>query len=262
MPGLFKISSPFSGLASIILQLRDKQIIWSLARPVLLILALALVDAHGEITRSLYVFYPSTTRPPIVAQKLTEMCPGLKVTVFGRYQDFKQRTESDNPDIIITKPRVLKDLASYTEKMRGIRKGAPVEPCVLISIDKPVLQDSIPHMRIGVVDFLGRTGTERFMADLLGAPLNLNRVTKIEDLLPMLTFNKAQAVFVGESAVPYFKKITLLNLVITRLPGCATGIAICATREQTDPDSIKNDLLTIEKNTSVLLEIDQWKPLY
>ena len=249
MPGLSKIRTPFYGIRSI-------------ARPLLLILALALLSAHGDNTRSLYVFYPSTTRPPIVAQKLSERCPGMKVTVFGRYQDFKQRTESDNPDIIITKPQVLPDLAPYNGKMRGIRKGAAEEPCVLISIDKPVQQDSIPLLRIGVVDFLGRTGTERFMADLLGAPLNLNRVTKIEDLLPMLTFNKAQAVFVGESAVPYFKKTTLLNLVITRLPGCATGIAICATREQTDPDSIKIDLLTIEKNTSTLLEIDQWIPLF
>jgi hypothetical protein len=228
----------------------------------LIALGIILQNADAENVRSLYVFYPSTTRPPVFAQKLTESCPGLNVTVFGRYQDFSQRTESDEPDIIITKPPVLKTLPPYVEKMRGIRKGSTEEPCVLLSIDVPVNQDSLSNIRLGVVDFLGRTGTEGFVADLLGAPMNLNRVTKIEDLLPMLTFNKAQAVFVGESIVPYFKKITLLNLVITRLPGCATGIAICATREQTDPGSIKNDLLTIEKNTSVLLEIDQWKPIY
>ncbi|MBN1129329.1 MAG: hypothetical protein JXA71_10100 [Chitinispirillaceae bacterium] len=211
---------------------------------------------------SLYVFYPSTMRPSIMAQKISGACPGIRVTVFGRYQDFKQRAESDNPDLIITKPPVLRELLRYSEIMRGVRQGEEKESCVLISIDKVIPYDSLPSIRIGVVDFLGRSGTERYMSDLLGRPLDLYRVIKIEDLLPMLTFSKAQAIFVGESTVPYFTKITYLNLVVTRLPGCKTGLAVCAVSDKREPAALENAVQVIKQNINKVLEIDKWKQLY
>jgi hypothetical protein len=213
--------------------------------------------AKDEI--KVYIFYPLTTSPMIIQHKIAETCVEIKPTVFGRYQDFKDRTETDRPDIIITKPQILQDVPGYSIRMNGLKKGSSEEQYVLLSIDKKIPPDSIPSITIGAVDFLGRSNTEKFVTGMLHCSVHLNRVTKIEDLLPMLSFNKSQAIFVNEGSLPYFKQATYLKLIVTKIPNCNAGIITCAVQSQNRHTPIDDGLNTIAKKTTVILEIDQWK---
>jgi hypothetical protein len=225
-----------------------------------MVLITGIASAATDSGGTLYIYYPSMTTPSVLQQKITDSFPGAGVMVFGRYQDFIKRTGTDRPAIIITKPQVLQDLPGYSARMSGIRKGSGEEPCVLLSIDNAINLDSISGMTIGAVDFLGRVGTEEFVSGLLHKPVHVCRVVKTEDLLPLLTFNKARAILTGEGTVADFKKMSQLRLVTTRIPGCSIGIAVCATRSQETPGSREAELRAIAKKTIKPLEIDQWKP--
>lgn len=229
-------------------------------KSVIAVMLVCLFAAIPVSAQTLYIFYPSTTRPSVVQQQISDSCGNdVKVTAFGRFPDFKEKTETDRPDFIITKPLVLEQIPGYSVRLKGLRNGRSEEPCVLLSIDKGVDLDSISGITIGAVDFLGRAGMEKYIAGRFRQPVRLNRVIKIEDLLPMLIFNKAQAVFTGEGNIKYFRKTTTLKLAVTEVPDCRSGIIVCASRSDKDDSSTGAVLDNISKKTKTLLEIDQWK---
>ena len=210
--------------------------------------------------QAIYVFYPSIKRPSVIQQEIGDACGDeAMVTVFGRFQDFDDKTRSDPPAIIITKPRVLQHLPGYSVRLEGLRNGRSEEPCVLLAIDKSVDLDSISGITIGAVDFLGREGMEKYVAGRLRQPVRLNRVIKTEDLLPMLIFNKAQAVLTGESDREYLQKATSLTLAVTEIPNCRSGIVVCAVRPEDTSRETAALLKDIFRKTKTVLGIDQWK---
>lgn len=221
---------------------------------------LAAVCAYAEDNSgALYVFYPSVMRPSVVQQKIVEACGDLKITVFGRFQDFKEKVEADRPGLIITKPEVLQYINNYRVQLAGFRDGRNEEPCLLLSIDRKVDLDSIPEMTIGAVDFLGKSGMEKYMAGLMNRQVRLNRVVKIEDLLPMLTFNKARAVLAGEGTLEYIRKTTSLKIAVTEIPSCNTGIIVCAVNADTKARTVQKTAEKIRRKTAGLFQIDEWK---
>ena len=51
---------------------------------------LALLGApHSAGKESLYIFLPTEVRPKVLQDKLSQACPNLKITAFGRIKDFK-----------------------------------------------------------------------------------------------------------------------------------------------------------------------------
>jgi hypothetical protein len=216
--------------------------------------------AAGENGRASYVFYPSTTRPSVIQQQLSDACGDeAAVTVFGRFQDFNEKVKSDLPDIVITKPEVLQRLSGYSVRLTGLRNGGSEEHCVLLSFDKGVNLDSVSGVTIGAVDLLGRAGTEKYVTRCFNRPVRVNRVIKIEDLLPMLIFKKAQAIFVGEGNIEYFRKATNLKLAVTEIPDCSSGIVVCAVRTDNASRATEALLKDLFRKTKTVLEIDQWK---
>ncbi|MGE5670831.1 MAG: hypothetical protein ACM31E_05260, partial [Fibrobacterota bacterium] len=205
--------------------------------------------------------FPSTMRPVVMQQKFIDFHGEVNVVVFGRYQDFKEKVLVSNPDIVIAKPQTFQELNGYTERLNGLRNGSFVEPWVFVSVNNGVELDSIPHMEIGTIDFLGRVNTERFVAGMLNLPVNLIRATKIEDLLTMLTFDKVDAIFVPEGVVDYMKKTSRLKLVVTAIPACTTGIVTCAVRRGKNEPAIEQFITRLLKIATPALEIDQWKPV-
>jgi hypothetical protein len=208
-----------------------------------------------------YIYFPSTMRPMVMQQKFIDLYGEENVAVFGRYQDFKEKVLVSKPDIVIAKPQTFQELTGYTERLTGVRNGSVVEPWVFVSVNKGVAMDSIPRMGIGTIDFLGRVNTERFVSGLLNLPVTLNRATKIEDLLTMLTFDKVDAIFISESVVDYMQKTSRLKLVVTTVPACTTGIVTCAIRNGKNEPAIEQFITRLSKIATPILEIDQWKPV-
>ena len=208
---------------------------------------------------TLYVFYPSVIRPAVLEDILEKICPNIEVSVFGRYQDFKAKVESDHPSGILTKPQMLSQLTGYSLKYSGVRKGKSEERYVFLSIDKSVDVSSLNQKTIGVVDFLGRKGMEDFVKEIIHGSPKITRVTKIEDLIPLLTFNMADAVLVNESTLAFIKKTSNLNFVTTEIPNATAGILMFANSKKTGTLDDDKCVVKLPENVLVNLGIEQWK---
>lgn len=210
--------------------------------------------------QKLYVFYPTVVRPHILQKKISLACSGLEVTVFGRFTDFKTKVKLDNPDAIITKPDVLKQFSGYKINLQGQKKGRQDEKYVLLSIGKKVDFSETGSVTIGAIDFLGRKEMENLLASLLISKPKVKRVTKVEDLLPLLSFNMVNAIFISENQENYFKTKSQLNFIITPLQNANIGIISLALKTGKEEGAeITNSINKLDKEINLLFEIEKWK---
>ncbi|MCP4220728.1 MAG: hypothetical protein GY765_39235 [bacterium] len=214
------------------------------------------VSLRGE---KLYVFYPNEIRPKIIRRQLSEACPGIEITVFGRYKDFKAKVIWDSPDAIITKTPLIKQLEGYNIRFNGIRDSKTNEHYVLLSIEKPIALPDLSTHYIGTVDFLGRKEMKGFVENILSRPAKIKRVTKLEDLLPLMTFKMAEGILITEKEVEYFEEISKLNFVRTKLKNIGTGIVALATHKGSKARVVMEALKKIPEKTNMLLGIQEWK---
>jgi hypothetical protein len=208
----------------------------------------------------LYVFYPTTVRPQVVQQNLSKACPAAEVIVFGRYNDFIAKIALDSPAVVITKTIVLEQMTDYGIKLNGLYKGVPDEPYVILSVNEKLDPAKITaETMIGMIDFLGRKEMTTFISGFFTTAPKLKRVTKIEDLLPLLTFNMAQGVLISEREVNYFKQTSNLNFVITSIVKPRVGIVALGVKNSGSSPDILKAIKGLDEETNAMLGVDQWK---
>jgi len=192
------------------------------------IVALSLVVCSmGE---ALYVYYPSTMKSNVVQQKIQESAAGVTVTVFGKYSDFAMKAAMDKPDAILLKAESNQVLPGYSVVQSAVRTGGQSEKYVLLSVDKPIAAASLNNtMTIGVVDYNSRPVMQSFVTATIGSSAKIKYVTKVEDLLPLLTFQMAQAVVIAESDLAFFKSKSTQNLVTSPLKSYG-NVAVVASK--------------------------------
>lgn len=221
---------------------------------------LFLLTAQLLSQEKVYVFYPTTARPQAVQDKMTAAFAGVTVTVFGRYNDFTAKIEMEAPDAVITKPALIDQLGNYTVALKAERKGKSDESYVLMSINAPLEAASVnAETVIGVIDLLGRTGMKSFSEQFFTVEPKLKRVTKVEDLLPLLSFNMAAGILIEDVFVNYFKTTSQLSFSITPLTGAKGGILALGIKKDGKADKTLAALKKNDKELCGLLEVDLWK---
>jgi len=128
---------------------------------------------------------------------LQSALPGIEVTTVGRVGDF-DRALKGRPDAVLTLPVVL-NARGLPVSVRGRFQGSWSEPYVLLASD--VAPELVNVQRVGALDLLGRDGTNAFIAGLVGARPKAERVTKVEDLLPLLQLQRVDAILLAERLV-------------------------------------------------------------
>ncbi|MCP4348213.1 MAG: hypothetical protein GY795_22150 [Desulfobacterales bacterium] len=210
-------------------------------------------------SETLYVFYPSTISSQVMEKELGEACQGVQITVFGRYKDFKAKVGMDSPDAILTKEPVISRTEGYSIQKKGTRKGSADEFYVLLSADKKVDPANIANTPIGVFDILGRKGMKKFIGKYFNPPPRLKRVSKMEDMLQLLTFNMAEAVLIPEIYVKYFKEISKLKFVVTPVRKMRIGIVSLGVKKGRSARLTLKGIARMDSKTKALLEVDNWK---
>lgn len=210
----------------------------------------------------LYVFYPALVRPLALQDALARRCPGLSVTVFGRLTDFQAKVAADDPEALLALPVVLRQYAEWQPRLQGLRKGQPSEPYVLLSLDKPADPAKMDGVTLGVVGLLERKPMADFVQELVKGTPRLDRVTKVEDLLPLLTFRSASAVLVSEAVAAEFRKKSQANLMSAKLEGAKVGLAALALKKGV-PGAAEAEILKaiqgLQPAELELLGVDAWK---
>ncbi len=219
-----------------------------------------------------FVFYPSLARPLAIQEALSKKCPGLEITVFGRLTDLQALVVREHPQAILAQNAVLKQFPEYLPRMQGTRNGSATEDFVLLSIDKPFDVAKVSAAAIGVVGMLDRKEMDGFVEGLVSGAPHLNRVTKVEDLLPLLIFQSVAAVLVSEANVREFQKKSQAHLVEAKLEkgkvglvaagmlaAPANGGAVGSAVSPGDEQEILSALKALDAGTLALLGVDAWK---
>lgn len=207
---------------------------------------------------SLYVFFPTTVRPHVLQKGLAGS--GLDVTAFGRFADFEDEAKSKPPDAILSLPEVIGNMEGYKVSVLGKRNGESREPYFLMGVDKAVDPSRIAGSTIGIVDFLGRKGMQKFVADIFqpAAPV-LKTVAKVEDLLPLLTFKMADGILVTQAQADYFRSISHLNFVLSPVPKAKAGTICLAVRKGAEAPKAVRTLKAMDSDLRKLLGDVKWE---
>ena len=156
--------------------------------------------------------------------QLREALPGLEVTAVGRLADFERALE-EGQDAIMSLPLLL---ASHrlSAKVQGYHAGSPDERYSLVAASVAPTPDRVSA--IGALDLLGRDATNKFVYGLLGSRPRVERVTKLEDLLPLLQMQKVDGILLPTRLLPDVQAGSRLALAQHQLPGLMRLPALAA----------------------------------
>jgi hypothetical protein len=227
-------------------------------------LVAAVVLLHGIAARgddasrpTLYVYLHTEMKSAALGRLLQEKLPALTVTSFGRYQDFEEALGMRRPEAVLALAPLLAS-QNLPVLLQGARGGQEREPYVLVSNGE--LQGPLAGKAIGTVDFLGHEGTRTFVTALLKTTeLKLKRVTKSEDLLPLLQFAAVDAVLVPAESVKQLTARSRMPLRVRTLPEAEVGLPGVAVL---DPGAVERTIarfMELDADTKRAVGVDQWR---
>lgn len=216
---------------------------------------------HVYALEKIYVFFPSAINTQSMQNIMAEQMKNANIIVFGRYNEFMTRIKSEPPDAVITKTMLIKDqLNSFEILLNGERNGKTVENYVILSTEGLFDIDSVSvETVIGVIDILGRTAMSSFSKQFFPAEPKLKRVSKLEDLLSLLSFDLIAGIMVEEGFTEYFKSVSKLQFNITPLNGANTGIVAFAVKKGSKAEKTSLYLKKNDKKICDLFQIEKWK---
>jgi hypothetical protein len=220
----------------------------------------ALLGATALVTRTaaaqnarLLVFLHVAVKQRALQGELQGALPGIDVTAVGRVGDF-ERSLKEGVDAVLAVPPVLSAF-KLTPKLRGSRAGAVDEKYSLIGVGAD--PDPAKLASVGALDMLGRDGTNGFVKSLLGAAPRVERVSKIEDLLPLLQMQRVDAVLLPSRLYAEIKSASKLALVPRELER-TIGLPALATITPAG-DQIAAAVGKMVARVSRTLGVDSWR---
>ena len=210
-----------------------------------------------EARPTVFVFLQLDVKSSALEQALQKQLPGLALTVFGRFRDYQDSVATKNPDAVVAITPLL-DLDHTKATLQGVRGGKEWEHYMLVTTaaGPPA---SWTGKTVGIVDLLGRDGTQAFATAAIGSSdVKVKRVAKIEDLLPLLEFSAADAVLIPSSAVKRFTERTRLTLNVRELPNARVGLPAVAVRNEKTRNIVIQAVQKLDLETRSLIGIDTW----
>jgi hypothetical protein len=202
----------------------------------------------------LLVFLHVAVKQRALQSELRDALPGVDVIAVGRVADF-ERALRDAVDAVLALPHVLA-ANSLSPSLQGQRAGSSEEAYSLIGVG--AAPDPARVKTVGALNVLGRDGTQEFVRGLVGASPKVERVSKFEDLLPLLQLQRADAVLLPTWMFSGFKSGTKLELVARELTRRKVGLPAAASLTPSGAQVV-SALGKIPARVSRILGVDQWR---
>jgi hypothetical protein len=223
------------------------------AAGVALALAAASERALAADGGRLLVFLHLVVKQRALESALQDSLPAVRVTAVGRVGDF-DRGLQEGQDAVLTLPVVMA-AKGLSPKAQGNRDGAPDERYVLVGVN--AAPDPAKVKTVGALDLLGREGTAAFVSSVVGAQPKVERVTKLEDLLPLLQMEVVEAVLMPSRFLPEVQSVSRLALASTDLP---TRVALPALASASPSGAqVISAVTQMPATTMRMLGLDQWR---
>jgi hypothetical protein len=180
-------------------------------------------SAEARVLKVL-VFLHVALKQRAFESELKAALPNLDVKAVGRLADF-ERSLDEGQDAVLSSPLLL---ASHhlSPKLQGFHGGAADEPYSLVGSGAAPAPDRVTA--VGALDLLGREATNSFVHGLLGSKPRVERVTKLEDLLPLLQMQKVEGILLPTRLLPDVQVGSRLTLAQRQLPSPVKLPAVAA----------------------------------
>ena len=220
-------------------------------------LGLCSILAAPVMADNLFVFVPTDVRAKAMQQDISTVCPNVAVTVFGRGKDFRRQIKQNPPNGILSLLPIINHLGTFNTVLKGSKNGDTQEKFVIVSVGSPLNVKDVAHKKIGIVDLLGRKPMGKFIADFFPVAVKLKRVTKTDDLLPLLTFGSVEAVLVSESHFLQLKAKSNLQLVAS--PSNLTmSLVRLALNGKSSQEKLLRCINRFDNKINSTLGVDKW----
>jgi len=202
---------------------------------------------------TLLVFLHVAVKQRAFQGELEAALGGVSVTAVGRIADF-DRALKDGQDAVLTLPVVL-SAHGLAPKLQGLRGGSAEEKYSLVAVD--AAPDPRGVSAVGALDLLGRDGTNNFVQGLLGSKPKVERVTKVEDLLPLLQMQRVDAIVLPSRQFQEIKASSRLNLSHREL-GPGVGLPAVATVGAAGPQ-VAAAVSKLPASLAKAIGVDGWR---
>jgi hypothetical protein len=215
--------------------------------------------AHADDRPRVYFLVHTDTKSAILEKALQDKLPKLSVIVFGRFRDFQDALAARRPDAIVALHPVLTSF-KVPVVLQGLRADQDWEPYVVLSTHSETIDGPLEGKVIGVIDILGRNDTQAFVNKLVGTEhLKLKRVTKVEDLLPLLQFSAADGVLVPGTAVKSVAERSHLPLLVREFDDAKVGLIALGVLNRWARDVTVKQIQSLNQESNRALGIDRWR---
>jgi hypothetical protein len=216
--------------------------------------AVTLVANHAAAGNlKLLVFLHVSVKQRALQSELQGALPGIDVTTVGRVGDW-ERAIKEGTDAVIALATVLREY-KFNPTLRGQRGGSTEEKYALVGVG--AVPDPTKVMTVGALDLLGRDGTTRFVKDIMGASPKVERVSKVEDLLPLLQMQRADAILLPERLFVDVRNASKLPLASKEL---GKGVGLPAAANVTPAGAqVLGAVGKLSTKVSKTLGVDSWR---
>jgi hypothetical protein len=200
----------------------------------------------------LLVYVHVAIKQRALQSELEKALPGVEVVAVGRIGDF-ERLLKEGVDAVLALPVVL-SAYKLSPGLQGFRAGSSEERYALVGVGSPPVASRVTT--VGSVDLLGREGTNAFVKGLLGVSPKVERVTKFEDLLPLLQMHRADAVLLPARLLPELSSASKLSLFPQEVQK-GVGLPAAVSRTQNGQEFLRA-IGRMRANVTKLFGVDQW----
>lgn len=201
---------------------------------------------------TLVVFVHLDAKLRLLQSVLEKLLPDVDVRTFSRFGDVKSALAT--ADAVLALEPVVSQLGLSIVKS-GTRAGKVTEPYTLVSTNPSLKINSVSS--VGFVDILGRRDTTKFVQGILRGNAQVQRVTKLQDLLPLLQLKMAEAILVPSRLVPSFREKTHMQLFEVLAPNEVPLPVIGASTPR--GRKLADRLQSANGNLNNLLGIQAWR---
>ena len=157
--------------------------------------------------QELRVYQTSTTpvKDREKALKSDASLGGVQVTVFGQFREFSSANKNKAKYLIVPSS-FIKFNPDYKPVYQFAKNGKTTTKLMILTSKASWSMDKIATGKVGIVDELGRKNTKTYVQDIAGKFKLIKRVTKPDDLMPLLVLENADYIIIRSDNYDILKK--------------------------------------------------------
>lgn len=183
---------------------------------------------------------------------------GMQVTVFGQFREFDSANKSKAKYLIVPSSFV-----KYNPEYKAVYqfgKDGQTNTKLMILATKPEwTKEKFASGKVGIVDELGRKDTKTYVADIAGKFKLIKRVTKPDDLMPLLVLENADFIIIRSDNYEILKKKFTAKTIKVGETKTVDHPVICVLKDT--PESEVNKLGSLSPETIKALGYTELKKL-